>query len=201
MEPCPRAWPLDRWERHRGFAQGRFDRRRARQRREDKLRPGLLLWGACRQPGDLDRHVPGAAGRNRRHEFDLDNMGCDPDRRHRSTDPGELRLFVARNEVRLPIGRDTSTILLIDSATINGVTMVGQAIPLASVPSAPRSLRLVLDSGLSPTDGQTNNPWLHFLGVSNAVGYEYSVSGVGGPYFPIVGNVTTFLPMGATLGL
>jgi hypothetical protein len=119
-----------------------------------------------------------------------------------SLDPGELLLSAQGNRVQGPDGFRPGASLQVAAGTVNGQAMVNQGAVLPSVPppGAPTGLRLVDDTGLSATDGLTNDGRLRCdtNTLPTAVGYEYRLSG-SGTYQPVA-SPAAFLPAGLVQG-
>jgi hypothetical protein len=98
-------------------------------------------------------------------------------------------------------GTDTVFVRAVDSAG-NQSDAVSIALTYdTAAPGAPTGLRLVLDSGASPSDGLTNYGRVRLTPVAGTSGYEYSLSGSEGTYAPVMfGQWMTFLPTGLAQG-
>jgi hypothetical protein len=111
----------------------------------------------------------------------------------RSIDPIEIRMTVAGNVVKLPPSITGGAAIRADSMTLNGSAVSTRSIPLPEQPlGAPAGLRLVADTGLSPTDRLTSDPRLAVSRPSWAVGLEYRLDGQ--TAFQPIPNADGFLP-------
>ncbi len=117
-----------------------------------------------------------------------------------TADPGEMVLSVQGNQVQGPASVIAGATMRVNAATINGQATSGHGVVLPTVapPPPPTGLRLVVDNGVSSTDGITSDAHLEFNPLPGVAGYEYRTSGMTS-YQP-VNSPSSFLPAGLTPG-
>lgn len=115
-------------------------------------------------------------------------------------DDHESNLKLGTNSVDLPLGWLNRPALWTQSGTINGQAATGQLLPLTAVLKliAPTGLALVNDSGISVTDGLTNDPRIRFDSIPG-LSYEYRVAG--SPVWKSIATPSAWTPSGLSEGL
>ncbi|WP_152053360.1 Ig-like domain-containing protein [Tautonia marina] len=116
-----------------------------------------------------------------------------------SIDPLEIRMTVTGNVVKLPPSITSGATIQAESMTFNGDAVSTQFIRMPEQPLiAPKGLRLIADTGLSPSDFLTSDPRLAVDRPDWAVGLEYRREGQS-TFQPIL-NPNGFLPQNLTDG-
>jgi hypothetical protein len=107
---------------------------------------------------------------------------------HRTLDPSEMVLTWRDNRADVPEGVAAPAARVI-AGRVNGTELVGANLPLdgrpTPVPGAPTFVRLLNDTGLSGSDGLTNDPRLVIGPAEGGVSYEYRL-GATGAYTAVV---------------
>jgi hypothetical protein len=114
-------------------------------------------------------------------------------------DTGELVISMSGNAIQTNPSHAIGNTVSVYNGLINGLPLSYQTMTLLRLlPPAPTGLALVDDSGVSNTDGVTNDGRLKFNPVAGASGYEYQV-GTSGAFVPVA-SPTGFLPAGLAQG-
>ncbi|SIO61994.1 hypothetical protein SAMN05444166_6916 [Singulisphaera sp. GP187] len=118
-----------------------------------------------------------------------------------STDPSGLVVTASGNTFKGPASLRSTVTWMAYAATLNGQRVTNQSVALLPTITltAPTGLGLVHDTGVSATDGITNDSHLRFDTVAGAVGYEYSLSGTPDS-FQAVPSPASFVPNGIGQG-
>ena len=114
-------------------------------------------------------------------------------------DPTELRLEFSGNTIQMAAEQPVGKPVTVNGASLNGQTVADTTLALPRLlPAAPTALRLVNDTGSSPTDALSSDGHLSFAAVPGAASYEYEV-GSSNVFLP-VSDPSSFLPTGLTQG-